>query len=290
MGQFELPPLYELSSLQRIQTAIQPPWIILAGAQAGRRHFEKGEPCQDSHVLGGFGNVIWMVLADGVSSAPRSQHGSALACQAVHHYLGREISRGTPPTPAMLRAAIGSAHIALVDTAKASRRSVRDYASTLAVGVIAGDRLLAASIGDSSVATSTIINRFGGKKERVFTSFCSGRQSGISDMTWDITSAEWMDATHVAENANSAIDLFMMATDGGHNFFVHPDGEGHVFDPAYPEFLLANLKSKETGPLLVGNVFAQFMKKVDAENRDDRTILIATRIPDAHSLPAAEVH
>jgi serine/threonine protein phosphatase PrpC len=279
-GHFPIPPHYDLPSMQRIQTAWQKPWLLLACGQQGERHFDAGEPCEDNHLMGGAGDVSWMVLADGVSSATRSRFGSSDACHAVNQFLGRAITGGERPRRELLVRAIGYAHTVLKDRAQRERTDIDEYATTLAIGLMHGNRLLAAAIGDSSIAIATDAVGYNRARQRTFSSFCTAKPSGRIDQTWSLTNPNWMDTVATAETDNPIVSMFLLATDGGHNFFLNPSEDGHTFDPAYPEFLLDNLGNGKLGPLLIGNVFGVFLKKVKAENRDDRTILIAARVSD----------
>ncbi|WP_414463319.1 PP2C family serine/threonine-protein phosphatase [Hyphomicrobium sp. DY-1] len=287
MSLLELPPRYDLAPMQRVETAWRPPWILIRAAQQGVRHFNAGEPIEDSHTIGGAGTVSWLVLADGVSSARFSHDGSRLACHAIEHYLGHQITKGAPPSKKLLLEAIGYAHGELNSLAKRQQQPVYEYACTLAAALINGDHIIAASIGDSSIATSSTHKGNDGKDVRYLTGFVTPKQSGASDETWSLIEPKWLDVLATNETRNPAVDGIYLATDGGQNFFTDEVGpDTYEFDPAYPNALRDALGA--WGPLLIGNVMTFFMEKEPAENKDDRSILIAYRPPQNLAPPAQE--
>lgn len=287
MAKFDLPVRYDIAAMQRIETALRPPWIIIASSQQGRRHYDDGENCQDNHIVGGVRDVTWMIIADGVSSSIRSEQGSAEACHAVHHYLGRVLSSGAKPSKQLIAQAIHVARSKVADLARSERRHIDDFGTTLAVALIHGNTIITGAIGDSSVAISSLATDYDNSETRHFTPFCTPQQSGGEGVI-DLTADEWHHALALAQTDNPAIDLLFLATDGGHNFFLNPKGRSqHAFDPAYPLFLIKTIKAPKTGPLLIGNVLAKFMQDIPSEGHDDRTILIAARIPD-NVIPTAQ--
>lgn len=282
-----LPPNYALSPMQRIETAWRPPWIICRMAQQGLRHFNVGGPSDDNHTVGGARDATWMVLADGVSTAPRSRFGSAIACQAVEHHLGRRLTDGETPSRAMLIDAMEAAHDAVHRLAKFERHPAGTYATTLCIAIIKGDLLITATLGDSSVAVATEHESFedDAKPELVLSPFCTSGQADEAGATFSIHDPMWRSCIATNESANPAITALFLATDGGHNFFLDDvDDDAHEFDPAYPVFLMNQVKSP--GPLQLAMVFDVFVRDVEAENKDDRTLLIAYRAPQAFAPPA----
>lgn len=279
MAQVDLPARFDIATMQRVQTAWRPPWIILSASQQGGRHYNAGENCQDNHSVGGLGDITWAVIADGVSSSARSEQGSAEACTAVHQYLGRSIASGSKPSKALVAQAIGVARTAVADLARKERRHIDDFGTTLAIALLQGNTIISGAVGDSSVAISSAITDYDKSESRHFAPFCTPSQSGGQGVI-DLTADDWQHALALAETSNPAIDLFFLATDGGHNFFLNPVGrDQHIFDPAYSLFLIKNLTAPKVGPLLIGNVLAKFMQEVAPEGNDDRTIIIAARIP-----------
>lgn len=278
MSVLELPPRYDLTPMQRVETAWRPPWILIRAAQQGVRHFRKAEPIEDGHTVGGAGTVSWLVLADGVSTAQYSHEASRLACYAIEHYLGAQITKGAPASRKLLLEAIGFAHGELHALAKREGHPVCEYACTLAAALIDGDHIITASIGDSSIAITTSHPGADGKAVRRMSPFCTPKQSGASDETWSLIEPKWHDVVASNETRNPAVDGVYLATDGGQNFFTDEVGPGtYEFDPGYPNAINDVLGS--WGPLLVCNVMTFYMEKEPAENKDDRTILIAYRPP-----------
>ncbi|WP_409562262.1 protein phosphatase 2C domain-containing protein [Hyphomicrobium sp. B1] len=289
MARMDITPRYDFACMQRIQTAMRPPWLIVCFGQQGVRHYKENQACEDNFVVGGCDDaagthVTWLVLADGISNCSHSQWGSREACHAVNAYLGREISRGAKPGLDVLTQAMGAAHTTLADLAARMNRSLDEFGTTLAIGLLHGQSIYAATIGDSSAAISMVSEAVtdapSGDPTRSYAPFCTAKPSGKDNYSYSVTEPTWIDMIARAETHNLDVDLVMLATDGGHNFFLDPTPEGHVFDPAYPEYLLGKLRNPKVGPLLIGNVLSFFMKEVKAEHDDDRTVLIAVRYPE----------
>lgn len=274
----ELPPRFNVPTMQRIETAWRPPWIVISSSQQGSRHYDRGENCQDSHAVGGHNDITWLVIADGVSSAAFGELASAEACHAVHYFLGRSFVGGEAPSKELVSKAIGVAHSRLQDIARSARRHIDDYATTLALALIQNNTIFAGAIGDSSVAVSSTARDYDNAELRHFTPFCTPTQSGERGIL-DLTHPKWQEFIALSESHNPQVDLLFLATDGGHNFFLSPKGTGHVFDDSYPLYLLKHLTNPKIGPLLIGNVLAKYMQEVPAEGHDDRTILVAARVP-----------
>lgn len=270
---------YDLTAMQRLETAWRPPWLICRMAQQGHRHYRLGAPSDDNHIVGGAGDATWLALGDGIGSEPRSRFGSAAACFAVDQHLGRRLAAGEEPSQAMLVDAMDAAHVAIVKLAKRERRPPGEYGSTLCAAVLKGDRILTATLGDSSIAISSRHDTYDGQPaDFVMTPFCTSSQAPAAGSTFSIHDPHWKDCIATNETANPAVTGLFLASDGGHNFFLDEIHAGHEFDPAYPQELIAQLEAK--GPLQLALTFGIFLRDVRAENDDDRTLLMAYRAPE----------
>lgn len=134
-------------------------WRVLAASVAGSGHIERDARCQDAHrvAVTAAGDLV-IAVADGAGSAPRSDEGARVAVDAAVDCVVAAAEGETELQEAAVRAAVAAARDAVH---AADPRDPRDLATTLAVVVAAGDRVLAAQVGDGAV----VLQRDGGDLE-----------------------------------------------------------------------------------------------------------------------------
>lgn len=133
----------------------------------GARHRAAGTPCQDSSgtrslTVPGLGRCVCLAVADGLSSAPRSEQGAAAAVQAFGDRVTNELQAlqtdfldlGQEQREQELldiaRGGVESGLAAVVKLANQEKRPVSDYDTTLCAAVLCESGLAAAvNIGDS---------------------------------------------------------------------------------------------------------------------------------------------
>lgn len=275
---------YALAPLQHIQTTWRPPWLIAQSALHGERHYRAGEVTEDSHLVGGCKSVTWLIVADGVGSADYASEGSRLVCNAVERYLGEAITGGRACSRALLEDAYAHANAAVTTHARQLRLHPDDLACTLAVALLDGDAIYGASIGDSVVATVSMVTGFNASKRRVFTPFCTAAQLP-GTATHAITGPGWRKYIATNETRHPSVKIVFVASDGGQDFFLRPFGrDEHLWDPEWLDYFESVYAV--VGPRLVGNALAQFIEQDKPEHKDDRTLIIAYR-PERDVAPPA---
>lgn len=274
----------DIAALATVHSAWYPPWLVSLLSQRGRAHYRQGMPTQDAYATGGNDNAFWMVVADGIGSNPLSHYGSRVACQAVAEYCNEATVAGTPPTTDTLRAAFAAAHAAITDRARADNRPLDHYGTTLSAVLIAGDTIVAASVGDSGIVAYTTHDK-DGKPTPAITPFCSAPQPPRRNGTYAITNPDWGRAITVRSSTSPHIKALVITTDGGNTFFQTNGAMPE--SPFNPRFLVAfphYLKDFTARAFIL--YFFEYIAKNDADTDDDRTILVAYR-PDQDLAPPA---
>ena len=278
------PPRYDPQPIQKFQSLWHPPWYVYLAAQQGPNHFAQGQLMQDSHIVGAVGDVTWMVVADGVGNASRSDEASRLACHVLNTFFGARLTEGRSPTLDLIREGMAAAHEAILAFAREAGLDPVEFETTLIAALLQGDTVMAASLGDSSIAISTKQNDDGNGETMLFTPFCTGQpREEEGNFTRTLVDADW--AQHVAFNelSDPSLNGVWLATDGG-RFFVEPiyeDCSEHTFDHLWPNLIEKNLE--DLTPLKM----AVFMDEIPAERNDDRTIIVAYRPAEDHAPPSA---
>ena len=144
-----------------------PKWRVLSASVQGTRHIRAGLPCQDSVYSRADlpGGALIAAVADGAGSAPLSDIGSSLATRESVEaarlsmlHTSADVSEGY--LRATAHASVLVARSALHREARKRGRSVRDFATTLILVIVAGDVLAAAQIGDGAAVVSDRSGRY----------------------------------------------------------------------------------------------------------------------------------
>lgn len=278
---------YDIAPLARLETNWVPPWLIARVAQHGPMHFRRGEPMDDHHIIGSAAGAFWMVAADGVGSKRMSRFGSEATCRAVDAFLGDRLLGGAVPSRQLLSDAFKAAHEAIQARARQDRADPLDYCTTLCAVLVRGNDIVAASVGDSSLAIGTRKGKGEGEGQAGISlaALCSGPQP--SRATYTIADPNWAAYLATSESRSPHVDLIIAATDGANGFFLdHAAADQNIFRTAWVDHLDERLAT--LGPLTFVNLFAAFILNQPSENDDDRTLLIAFRPPPNIAPPAAK--
>jgi hypothetical protein len=188
----------------------------------GKTHQEDGSPCQDWAAVfpdaGGEGgsNSLLAVVADGVSTQPRSGEGAKLAAQALGECMGQLSDPAEPPASLLVRAqarfvALCQEHQAMADSADDPASSaVVQYATTALVLWLRGESAWAASVGDGAIYAISD----GGRKATLMTII---QREGYAHEVRPLTSEHWQNG--FAESAPNfqprrEIEGYCLMTDG----------------------------------------------------------------------------
>lgn len=273
-------PRYDLPPLARLETNWAPPWLISRLIQHGPHHYERGQPMDDSHVIGSTSGAVWMAVADGVGSEPRSRFGSAAACAGLEAHLARKFSEGAQPTRTMMVDAFDAAIAAIAQRADLEKQPSLTYATTLAAVVIKDDILIGGCLGDSSLLVLTQHQDETGAPAFRITPLCSAPQPPTG--SYALPNPQWRSLIATSEVNASHVVGVILATDGANNFFI--DNDTGAFNAVWCEHIEDQIKTLQ--PRTYVNFAAHFINLMPPENSDDRTLLIAYRAPADCAPPA----
>jgi hypothetical protein len=256
--------------------------MLIGCSQQGPAHYHQGALNADSYKLGRQRARAWLILADGVGSRPLAYHGSRLATAMVEHHLAATARDALSMN--VLRDAFAAAHTAINEAAAMAGHTAGDYATTLTAAVIEGDTLIGGTIGDSGIAAYSVHGDSG--EEGILFPFCSATQSEEAHKTYVITDPSWEKHTTFNETGTPHIKAVVLATDGADNFYLdQPPGQPQpVFKPEILNAFDAGLAALSTRNFFA--FFSNFLQHYEPDNHDDRTLLVAYRVPEEFTPPA----
>jgi hypothetical protein len=266
-------------TLARMETRWHKPWLIGALSHWGQGHESEGIPNQDAFALGHVGEVTWIAVADGVSSAPMGGAGALFVVNEVGHHIQRRLMKSQAFKASDMTVAVDTTRQKLVDEAAYAKQSLGHYATTLLVAVLSGNALTVAKIGDGYVLG---VERSRDRARLV--SLAEAAQPRHGSQVTPITDAKWHKALmirHIADRHAAGIDTVALATDGCDRFFAKIAAKSDR-EPTV-----------ELNPDLIDTHLTQSLEKLGARNLfvylanlmghpqfvdegDDRTLVVAT--------------
>lgn len=265
---------YALAPLVKAETAWVSPWLVSTLSQHGRRHYDESQPSGDWHCVGHTNGCLWMIAADGISSAPLSYAGSRLTCETANAYIGNALLKGNSPSRTLLRDAMEAAHTALLARAKSDLRAPHDYATTFAMALLSGTDLYTASIGDSAVLAGFLHQDHNGNSQSKLAPITSSYNHPKSVSS--LHESYWQNFSAFSESRNADLSLVIVATDGMTDFPVKRLGIRDRFNTDWPAFMQDRLA--QLTPRLYINAFLAYLETKEQES-DDRTLIFAYRPP-----------
>lgn len=264
-----------LRPMVQLQTAWNAPWMLVSLSQQGLGHYQKGIQNMDAYALTAVGPANILVVADGVGSKPDSHRGSRAAARAVDQHITKALSSGEKPSQKMLQDAFAAAHNELAKQTAALNIPISDYATTLCAAIITDEAIHTAAIGDSSVV---LLSAPFGQGEGKLGPACSAPQPKQKGATLSIVNANWQTFTAFNESKAGNVKAALLASDGGENFFTVTPPSG---DTAFEEVFLNAFDHalQVLTPRAFCNFFSEYIRDNEGNNLDDRTILIAYRVP-----------
>lgn len=134
-----------------------PSWRLVGASVTGEAHLRGGLPCQDAFAARRLPqNLLLLVAADGAGSAPRAREGAQFAVDRAVSILSDALEDGCPAADDaayLIRATVQQTHLALLTLAEGAQVAAGQYATTLAVALVAEDWMVAGQIGDGVIVT-----------------------------------------------------------------------------------------------------------------------------------------
>ncbi len=254
-------------------------WRYVGASVPGSSHLARGVPCQDAHVIGSrpprIAESFWAVVADGAGSARCSQLGAQLACD----YLGRRISRwlsihhgsSEPVDEQVIRGWIKDTRARLAQCAAREGHPLREYACTLSGIVVGPQQAICFQIGDGAI----VVRDGQDQCQVVF-----WPEHGEYVNTTYFLTDETFDQTLAVQPLCAIPEAVALFTDGLQRLALHLASRSvHVpfFAPMWDR--LAQEGPGQAVTLEPG--LRRFLSShaVDQRTDDDRTLVLATRVP-----------
>ncbi len=270
-----------LAPLGRMEVVAHEPWLVGAFSQLGHGHAKENIPMGDAYCIGRVGDLVYLAVADGVSSAPKSQLGAQLAVATIAARVTQSAQLRIRSTSNDVSGIFETARDAIGREAKNLRCPIAHFATTLMLAILDDRSIIVAKIGDGSVfAVET--DRSSARLVPLVDS--PNSQEGVVDLTH----RDWkshLRVRHIADRHLHGIDTVALATDGAAGYFMTPSatptvaGERTGLTTTYLHEELQR-QIAERGPRDLVGYFAQLMfLKSQRETFDDRTLVVATALP-----------
>lgn len=256
-------------------------WKLVYGSSRGTSHERLGAPCQDnclgSFVSIGCEEILILACADGAGTAEFSSEGSRAACEGMIRLASTALQNGRV-IESLNRDDLCSWYSALRHQIEREARSrgsdAREFACTLLTAVIGERHAVFAQIGDGAIV---ILD--GDSYTAVFWPQ-TGEYASTTNFLTDQHVTEMMDFAVVEANVNE----LAMFTDGLQMLTLNfADRAVHApfFVPMFKSLRSVSLAKELFMPL------HQFLSSPEVNDRtdDDKTLLLATRLPQDDSQP-----
>jgi serine/threonine protein phosphatase PrpC len=257
-----------------------PRWRFAAGSAIGTSHVRSGDPCQDAYACEVIEDddgdeVLVAVVSDGAGSASLSHFGSAAVCRFVIEAVRRHLSSGLRVGALSRDVALGitlGARERLRELADEAQATVRDFACTLVVGVIATDVAAFFQVGDGAVIVSQ-------RYEPDEYSWVFWPERGEYANTTVFLSDNQLPDHLMHDVTPGALDEIAIFTDGIQSLVL--DYKAQVAHAPFFRQMLAPLRAQdETGRLPeLSTSLERYLSsgRVNERTDDDKTLILATR-------------
>jgi hypothetical protein len=240
-------------------------WKAIGASVPGTSHTSAGRGCDDSSGWLDGGEKVCLIAADGAGSRPLSAHGSRIAVDTVLEF-GTALRDGeaTMDDPeAWLTEVFKEVRRRIENVANGSEHDPHDYATTLAVAVLAGDVLAIGQVGD----TIAVIGGPGG-----YRTVRPAEQHEYANETVFVTHEDF--AAHLRLDTVTAegIDEIFLSTDGLRYKILDNLRDAVPYEPFFVD-LGTYARSADATP----EAIARFLEAVDDQTGDDLTLVAAVR-------------
>ena len=262
-------------------------WKVLAESVRGTSHAATNLECQDvarfARIAAGDDEYLVLVCADGAGSAKQAALGATTTCESILRSAAKElIDPAAALTESLITAWIVRAHADINDQAASLNLSPRDFACTLLLAVLGPASSAFAQIGDGVIVTGAGNSGAGdtgvgdtGAGDTFAHVFWpdSGEYQNTTYFLCESTYAE-----HLHMTIGPSVDEAAITTDGLQMLALkYADQCVHApfFVPMFRALREAASAGDLAGPL------RSFLDSpaVNARTDDDKTLILATRLP-----------
>ncbi len=261
-------------------------WRFVAASVTGLSHAAAGEPCADACAVrvmrSGDEGLLVAVAADGAGTSTRGAEGARLACEAVLEEAARRAASPSPAPGALTRAEavawVEAARRRVVEAAEREGLVPRDFSSTLLVALVGESSAFFFQIGDGAIVYR---DAAGGYVPALWP------QTGeYANCTFFLTDEDAADRVETA-TADHAHEVALL-TDGLQGLALRlktREAHGPFFEPMFARLR----EEREQEPPLLHEELEAFLASaaVNARTDDDKTLVLATRLPPADDAAGA---
>ena len=253
------------------------PWLVAAGTRVGSRHSRAGTPTDDAVLITRCGPHILLAIADGAGS-PKATHSAEAAQRAVLTATA-EANRSFPITGLdgqLLVDALAASRIDLIARSQELNLDPAAFATTLMLVLLAGDRIIAARIGDGSIYTW---------ERSKLTRFCPARLPDI--VTPMLVQPTWRDWLTTADSQRDFIQGIIICSDGADDFFLEANAKTGARSPSPSVINAFSQFCDQYGPTAALGYVVQMLNDPAwaKKTADDRSLIIAIKPQSPRAKP-----
>lgn len=257
-------------------------WLAGHASTRGVGHIINGTPCQDSSNIwqSPDGRFLVGAVADGGGSLTRSEIGSAIAASLVVSATAAKLQSGFLETGSShdfelhWRSVIRDVRATIeLEARMTPGASARDYGTTLIAFAMMENRCAAVQVGDGFLVLGSDSAKDNPNYQLVFD---ARPVEHVGEVVW-LTSSAWEEDFRCALLETDA-DLVVVSTDGLEKVAILQRGQ-----TPFPGFFtplaqrVRQARSGEDVTTLVTSIVT--MKELDTKTDDDKTLIVATRLP-----------
>jgi hypothetical protein len=255
-------------------------WKLLFQSVRGPAHVRSGQPCQDHCLVRlhrtRYGPVLILACADGAGSAPFADVGARVACRGIVRAARAALHES--PLAGVDRTAVlgwlGCVRADLSKTARTHEAPVHEFACTLLLALVCEESAVFAQVGDGVIVTP----HADGYRALFWPQ--SGEYANTTNFATDEAFADHLDFAHHPQR----VDEVALLTDGLQGLALNLTARS-VHAPFFRP-MFARLRASRPGEGLA-LALSRFLDSpaVNARSDDDKTLILATRVPPGASTP-----
>lgn len=248
-------------------------WQYINSSTIGASHIKVGLPCQDAHQIIAKENVLIVALADGLGTASLSDTGATLAVStAIAELESQDITLENQPTQwtKLIENAFIAAQDALRKEAESASKALREYNTTLIVGIVHPTIAVVGHLGDGAVIVQT-------NTSQLLPLSWPHNEEYVNEVT-PLTHATALESVHY-KSYTDPIDGVAFLTDGLQTLALE-FASGEPYQPFFTPFF--DLLSQPVERDSLSSQLDQFLQseRVCQKTDDDKTLVIARWLPD----------
>lgn len=239
-------------------------WKVIGSSVTGTSHLAAGRECEDASAWRARDGHVFIAVADGAGSRPMSRHGAALAVREAIRLTAEAVGdRGADDPAALLTLVVGQVREQVTALASTEGQDPGDYASTLAVAVLAPESIAIAQVGD----TIAVLGRAG--HYETLTPEPHGEY--VNETTF-LTGPGPLAEARIAVRPAAGVDGVYLATDGLRFKILADLAVSTPFTPFFDD-----LTAYARSPAASDDALSRFLTGLDDQSGDDKTLVAAVR-------------